>query len=227
MRTRNDNFVERLCAKKGVVPEQLQEEFLLRRVEVSALCQEKEEALKEIVCLFKDNRTKAIGYKILEHANGLSQICEKSNILHSIILMSVAKDEGLRNYATAIIENSIGIKSIMNHQGSDAFERIVGLYENQASRELSFFMIKNSKDILPLCYADKDFFDGIIKDEKPDQALTNIKLALLDNANFLRGEKTKPIELGDSDDARDVNTHFQDLIKTSLNAKNQEAGRAA
>ena len=226
MRTRNDNFVERLCAK-GVIPEELQEDFLLKRVEISALCQEKEETLKEIISLFKDDCTEAIGYKILEHANGLSQICEKSNILHSIILMSVAKDEGLRNYATAIIENSIGIKSIMNHQGNKAFENIVGLYEKEASRELSVFMIKNSKDILPLCYADKDFFDGIIKDENPEQALAKIKLALADNANFLRGEKTEPVELDDSGDSRDLNTHFQDLIKTSLIDKNQEAGRAA
>ena len=34
-------------------------------------------------------------------------------------------------------------------------------------------------------------------------------------------------DIDDKDDKRDVNTHFQDLIKTSLNAKNQEAGHAA
>jgi hypothetical protein len=226
MRTRNYNFVERLCAE-GVVPQKLQDKFLLRKVEIAALCKEDEHVLKDLISLLEDRRTEVIANKILDHANGLSQICEDPDTLKSIILMSVAKDEGLRNYATAIIENSIGIKSIMNHQGNKAFAKIVGLYEKEACRELSVFIIKNSKDILPLCYADDNFFDGVIKDKNPDDALANIKFALADNANFLLGEKTEALDIEDKDDKRDVNTHFQDLIKTSLNAKNQEAGRAA
>jgi hypothetical protein len=226
MRTRNYNFVERLCAE-GVVPQKLQDKFLLRKVEIAALCKEDEGVLKELISLLEDHRTDAVANKILDHANGLSQICEDPDTLKSIILMSIAKDEGLRNYATAIIENSIGIKSIMNHQGSKAFANIVGLYEEEASRELSLFIIQNSKDILPLCYADKDFFDGIIKDEKPENALSRIKFALADNANFLLGEKIEVSSIDIPDDNRDVNTHFQDLIKKSLKDKNQQAIRAA